>query len=52
MDPVVVYAPKCVQNGSESFGLKALEDFKAQSNFQCRNKSNVVINNELHIIAM
>jgi hypothetical protein len=25
MDPVVV--PRCVQNGSESLGLKALEDF-------------------------
>jgi hypothetical protein len=27
MDPVVVYVPRCVQNGSESLGLKALEDF-------------------------
>jgi hypothetical protein len=27
MDAVVVYVPKCVQNGSESLGLKALEDF-------------------------
>jgi hypothetical protein len=27
MDPVVVYVPSCVQNGSESLGLKALEDF-------------------------
>jgi hypothetical protein len=27
MDPVVVYVPKWVQNGSESLGLKALEDF-------------------------
>jgi hypothetical protein len=26
MDPVVVYVPRCVQNGSESLGLKALED--------------------------
>jgi hypothetical protein len=25
--PVVVYVPRCVQNGSESLGLKALEDF-------------------------
>jgi hypothetical protein len=27
MDPVVVYVPKCVQNGSESLGLKTLKDF-------------------------
>jgi hypothetical protein len=27
MYPVVVYVPRCVQNGSESLGLKALEDF-------------------------
>jgi hypothetical protein len=27
MDPVVVYVPRCVQNGSERLGLKALEDF-------------------------
>jgi hypothetical protein len=27
MDPVVVYVLRCVQNGSESLGLKALEDF-------------------------
>jgi hypothetical protein len=27
MDPVVVYVPSCVQNGSESLGLKVLEDF-------------------------
>jgi hypothetical protein len=27
MAPVVVYVPKCVQNGSDSLGLKALEDF-------------------------
>jgi hypothetical protein len=27
MDPVVVYVPNCVQNGAESLGLKALEDF-------------------------
>jgi hypothetical protein len=27
MDPVVVYIPRCVQNGSESLVLKALEDF-------------------------
>jgi hypothetical protein len=27
MDPVVIYVPRCVQNGSESLGLKALEDF-------------------------
>jgi hypothetical protein len=27
MDPVVVYEPRCVQNGSESLGLEALEDF-------------------------
>jgi hypothetical protein len=26
MDPVVVYVPRCVQNGSESLGLKAVED--------------------------
>jgi hypothetical protein len=26
MDPVVVYARRCVQNGSDSLGLKALED--------------------------
>jgi hypothetical protein len=25
IDPVVVYVPRCVQNGSESLGLKALE---------------------------
>jgi hypothetical protein len=25
MDPVVVYVLRCVQNGSESLGLKALE---------------------------
>jgi hypothetical protein len=24
MDPVVVYVPKCIQNGSERLGLKAL----------------------------
>jgi hypothetical protein len=27
MDPVLVYVPRCVQNGLESIGLKALEDF-------------------------
>jgi hypothetical protein len=27
MDPVVVYVLRGVQNGSENFGLKALEDF-------------------------
>jgi hypothetical protein len=27
MDPVIFYVPRCVQNESESFGLKALEDF-------------------------
>jgi hypothetical protein len=27
MDPGVVYIPRCIQNGSESLGLKALEDF-------------------------
>jgi hypothetical protein len=27
MDPVVVYVPRCFQNGAESLGLKALEDF-------------------------
>jgi hypothetical protein len=27
MDSVIVYVPRCVQNGSESLGLKALEDF-------------------------
>jgi hypothetical protein len=26
MDPVVVYVPRCVQNGSESLGLEALEE--------------------------
>jgi hypothetical protein len=27
MDSVVVYVPWCVQDGSESLGLKELEDF-------------------------
>jgi hypothetical protein len=27
MDPVVVFVSRCVQNGSDSLGLKALEDF-------------------------
>jgi hypothetical protein len=27
MDPVGVYVPRSVQNGSEGLGLKALEDF-------------------------
>jgi hypothetical protein len=27
MDHVVVYVPRCVQNASDSLGLKALEDF-------------------------
>jgi hypothetical protein len=27
MEHLVVYVPRCVQNGSESLGLKALEDF-------------------------
>jgi hypothetical protein len=27
MDPVAVYVPRCVQNGSESLELKTLEDF-------------------------
>jgi hypothetical protein len=27
MDPVIVYVLRCVQNGSESLGLKALKDF-------------------------
>jgi hypothetical protein len=27
MDPVNVYVPRYVQNGSENLGLKALEDF-------------------------
>jgi hypothetical protein len=26
-DPVVVYVPRCIQNGLESLGLDALEDF-------------------------
>jgi hypothetical protein len=29
MDPVAVYVLRCVQNGSESLGLKAPEDFVA-----------------------
>jgi hypothetical protein len=29
MDPVGVYVPRCVQNGSESLGLRALEDLDA-----------------------
>jgi hypothetical protein len=28
MNPEIVYVPRYVQNGSESFGFKALEDFK------------------------
>jgi hypothetical protein len=31
MDPVVVYVPRCVQNGSESLGLKELNDFDVGS---------------------
>jgi hypothetical protein len=27
MESVIVYVPRCVQNGSEILGLKALEDF-------------------------
>jgi hypothetical protein len=27
MDPLTVYVLRCVQNGSESLGLKAVEDF-------------------------
>jgi hypothetical protein len=27
MDSVIVYVPSSVQNGTESLGLKALEDF-------------------------
>jgi hypothetical protein len=27
MDSVVVYVPRCVQNGLESLGLKVLDDF-------------------------
>jgi hypothetical protein len=27
MDPVVVYVPRCVRNGSESLEVKALENF-------------------------
>jgi hypothetical protein len=27
MGPVAVYVPRCVQNGPESLGLKALKDF-------------------------
>jgi hypothetical protein len=27
MEPVAVYVLECVQNGSESLGLKELEDF-------------------------
>jgi hypothetical protein len=27
IDSVAVYVSRCVQNGSESLGLKALEDF-------------------------
>jgi hypothetical protein len=27
MDPVVVYVPRCVQNGSKNLGFKALKDF-------------------------
>jgi hypothetical protein len=27
VNPVLVYVPRCVQNGSEILGLKALEDF-------------------------
>jgi hypothetical protein len=29
MDPVVVYVLRCIQNGLDSLGLKALEDFDA-----------------------
>jgi hypothetical protein len=27
VDPLVVYIPRCIQNGSESVGLKAMENF-------------------------
>jgi hypothetical protein len=27
MDPLVVYASRCIQNGSDRLGLEALEDF-------------------------
>jgi hypothetical protein len=27
MNPVVLYAPRCIQNGKESPGLKDLEEF-------------------------
>jgi hypothetical protein len=32
MDPVVVYVPRIVQIGSQSFGLEALEDFDVGMN--------------------
>jgi hypothetical protein len=31
MDPVVVYVSMCIQNGSESLGLEAMEDLDVRS---------------------
>jgi hypothetical protein len=38
LDPVVVYAPECVQNGSQSLGLKAVEDFDEFNICVCLHK--------------
>jgi hypothetical protein len=40
MDRVVVYVPRCVQNGSKSLGLKPLQDFDVRTASDCR----VIIN--------
>jgi hypothetical protein len=29
MDPMVVYVPRCIQNGMECVGLEALKEFEA-----------------------
>jgi hypothetical protein len=42
MDPVIVYVPRCVQNGSESLGLKALQDFERNINVGLKKLSGFV----------
>jgi hypothetical protein len=49
MDPVIVYVPMCVQNGSESLGLKALEEpieMKIKIRENCLWKSSISNCNE------
>jgi hypothetical protein len=39
---VIVYVPRCVQNGSESVGFKALKDFERNINVGLKKLSQVL----------